>query len=53
VEFGHVYEGLTDIDFSLPADTAVTKRTLDDHQSDEKLSVFVGASKWGGEKLAR
>lgn len=46
MEFGHVYEGLEDIDFSLPPDSAGTKRTLAVEPAGE-LQVFVGAPKWG------
>jgi len=47
MEFGHVYDALTYIDFTLSQDTALTKKTLTGHPADSEFSVFVGASKWG------
>jgi uncharacterized protein YecE (DUF72 family) len=47
MQFGKVYEEITDIDFSLPADTAATQKTLAACQSDDEFKVSVGASKWG------
>jgi uncharacterized protein YecE (DUF72 family) len=47
MEFGHVYDAIEDIDFSLPPDTARTKRTLAAAHPGGELQVFVGASKWG------
>jgi len=47
MEFGHVYEGLTDIDFTLPPDTAGSGRTLSEAAAGGELQVYVGASKWG------
>ena len=46
MEFGHVYDEITAIDFSLPSDTAITKKTLNGDPADE-FKVCVGASKWG------
>jgi uncharacterized protein YecE (DUF72 family) len=46
MEFGHVYEAIDDIDFSLPPDSAGTKRTLAIEPAGD-LQVFVGAPKWG------
>jgi uncharacterized protein YecE (DUF72 family) len=47
MEFGHVDDAIEDIDFSLPPDTAGTKRTLAANNSEGELKVYVGASKWG------
>jgi uncharacterized protein YecE (DUF72 family) len=48
MEFGHIEEGLESIDFSLPPDSEGTISTLKAaHTADNKLEVFVGASKWG------
>jgi len=47
MEFGHVYDTLTDIDFTLAPDTAPTKKSLNGYPTDSEFSVFVGASKWG------
>jgi uncharacterized protein YecE (DUF72 family) len=47
MEFGHVLEGLTDIDFALAPDTEGTVRTLTAVRAGGKLEVYVGASKWG------
>lgn len=47
MEFGHVHSAIDDIDFSLPTDTAGTKRTLAAATPHRDLQVFVGASKWG------
>ncbi|MCR8561956.1 DUF72 domain-containing protein [Mucilaginibacter sp. BJC16-A38] len=47
MEFGHVHDAIADIDFSLPPDTARTKRTLTAASPNDELQVFIGASKWG------
>lgn len=47
MEFGHILEGLADIDFSLPPDTEQTIRTLNRQKADDEFNVFVGTSKWG------
>lgn len=47
MEFGHVDDTIGDIDFSLPPDSAGTKRTLAGVAPGGELQVFVGASKWG------
>ena len=47
MEFGHVHDAIDDIDFSLPPDTAGTKRTLAAAEPSSELQVYVGASKWG------
>jgi uncharacterized protein YecE (DUF72 family) len=47
MEFGHVQDGIEDIDFSLPPDTARTKQVLEKADTGGGLQVFVGASKWG------
>jgi uncharacterized protein YecE (DUF72 family) len=47
MEFGHIQEGIEDIDFSLPRDTARTERVLKAAKADSDLQVFIGASKWG------
>lgn len=47
MEFGHVYEAIEHIDFSLPPDSAGTKRTLAGVGPVGELQVFVGAPKWG------
>jgi uncharacterized protein YecE (DUF72 family) len=47
MEFGHVYDAISDIDFSLPPDTPGTKRTLAAASANGELQVFIGASKWG------
>lgn len=47
MEFGHVDDAIAAIDFSLPPDTAGTRRTLGATKDDGELQVFVGAPKWG------
>ncbi len=47
MEFGHVYDAIDNIDFSLPQDTDRTKRTLASAKDNGKLQVFIGAPKWG------
>jgi uncharacterized protein YecE (DUF72 family) len=47
MEFGHIQEGIEDIDFSLPRDTARTRQVLEATRTDGDLQVFIGASKWG------
>jgi uncharacterized protein YecE (DUF72 family) len=47
MEFGHVHDAIEAIDFSLPPDTAGTKRTLVAAEPGGELQVYVGASKWG------
>lgn len=46
MQFGKVYEEITDIDFTLPPDTAGTKKILADHQGGGEFKVYVGAAKW-------
>lgn len=47
MEFGHVYDTLDGIDFTLPPDTARTRKILKDADYKGELTVYVGASKWG------
>jgi uncharacterized protein YecE (DUF72 family) len=47
MEFGHVYDSIGDIDFSLPPDSPGTKRTLAAANRGDKLQVYIGAPKWG------
>jgi uncharacterized protein YecE (DUF72 family) len=47
MEFGHVYEGLDTIDFTLPPDTATTLKTLREKKTNSELSVHIGGSRWG------
>lgn len=46
MQFGKVYDDLTDIDFSLPPDTAMTTATLSGQSAGGEFKVYVGASKW-------
>jgi uncharacterized protein YecE (DUF72 family) len=47
MEFGHVYDSLENINFTLPPDTEQTLRTLKEQRTESELSIYVGASKWG------
>jgi len=47
MEFGHVYDAIDDIDFSLPPDATRTERTLGEAKHTGELQVYIGASKWG------
>jgi len=47
MEFGRVYDESTDIDFSLPQDTAMTLSNLHGQPTSSEFKVYVGASKWG------
>lgn len=48
MEFGKVaLSQLTEIDFTLPPDAAITADTLSQHKSKKPLQVYVGCSSWG------
>jgi uncharacterized protein YecE (DUF72 family) len=47
MQFGHAYDSIDKIDFSLPPDSAETLQTLKAANYEGELQVFVGASKWG------
>jgi uncharacterized protein YecE (DUF72 family) len=47
MEFGHVQDGIENIDFSLPPDTPGTKNVLEAAEPGGELQVFIGAPKWG------
>jgi uncharacterized protein YecE (DUF72 family) len=46
MQFGKVYDEITDIDFTLPLDTAMTTSTLSGQTNDGEFSVYVGAARW-------
>ncbi|RFZ85178.1 DUF72 domain-containing protein [Mucilaginibacter terrenus] len=47
MEFGLVKDSLDEIDFTLPPDTELTNKTLQQKGGVEPLQIYVGASKWG------
>ncbi|WP_428329698.1 DUF72 domain-containing protein [Mucilaginibacter sp.] len=50
MEFGHVYDPIDNINFSLPPDTEMTRRTLAKTIPGDELQVYVGAPKWAEKK---
>jgi uncharacterized protein YecE (DUF72 family) len=46
MEFGHVYDNLDAIDFSLPVDNERTLKTLTGSDKVSELQVFIGGTKW-------
>jgi uncharacterized protein YecE (DUF72 family) len=47
MEFGHVYNEIKDIDFSLLPDSSLTKNSLEESKYAGELQMYIGASKWG------
>jgi uncharacterized protein YecE (DUF72 family) len=46
MEFGLIND-LNEVDFTLPPDTELTNKTLQEKRGDGDFKVFIGASKWG------
>ncbi len=46
MEFGHVYDNLEPIDFSLPPDTEKSIKSLQANTNKDNLMVYVGGTKW-------
>jgi uncharacterized protein YecE (DUF72 family) len=46
MEFGLIND-LNEVDFTLPPDTELTNKTLQEKRGDSAFNVFIGASKWG------
>jgi uncharacterized protein YecE (DUF72 family) len=46
MEFGLIND-LNEVDFTLPPDTELTNKTLQEKRGDGAFNVYVGASKWG------
>ncbi|MBL4677464.1 MAG: DUF72 domain-containing protein, partial [Mucilaginibacter sp.] len=47
MEFGHVYESLNTVDFTLPPDGEFTAQALSNETKAGALNIYIGAPKWG------